>query len=867
MGKLSEQFKAQDKATRAWANNKIKGMVAQTSAQFNDVETKMAKNRHEIDMALKQATMRFEASLNAAKALEDKRYAETVANIAAAKAEAKAKVDAASSQFKTSLLTLSSTVKQQVQKINARIDHTAGVVRSDAAAQAKINSNVNAEMTRMVKLGNKRYKEHLKDDMEMQNLIAKDKASTDDQLNKLALQFNSALAAVRKTLADDRKHSEDQLKKQTSAVWSKMYANQAAQEKKNAEMEANTRRMRLDAMDAVRQAKTEFRKKIHDLGTVVADNDKKADAKIKKLTGIVGDEAEKSRKGREELAALEDSNKKELKKAISEAIKTGEKRAKQVEENGAKMDKDTKWLVENQLNAEITKLRDETNASVETLALMNKEARDQMKKEMLYAIRTAAEMAKTDLNLAIKDGEEKMIAFEAKAAQSHADSAEAREALKDEIAANAADVSQMIRDAVATDALAQASLAHETAAAIKETNTNIDAASEQMHQIAEDTRANIAAVNKAALEAIEEEHTRVSAAVENFSSEDAARQAAALKFLEEQLAEAGEEVDQKFGAAYEKLADDRGAAEEAMGAAFDGLNDSLAKQAALADSRFEKTVVDIGEARKQAAEQVAQFRKTFAAELYTTTALVKNTEQKLADNVQKVAAETTTMKANQAAVNAKVTADLEHIEKLANHRHSVSKKARGKLRKLMDENKAAAAAEVAALSDHLHSELDKARAHNAHNKITMAKDLTDATELFYEKLAIQRKDQAEAHDALNAATSAATMASQAALDRATAEFDSKIVMLTDTVSQHSAAAKREFSRLTGVVNDYNAAAEADRILIKEETKALEADLNKALDRAIAVGEAKAKAVQQRIAEHLKDTKRYLQVELNESVES
>merc|ERR1711998_331072 len=472
-------------------------------------------------------------------------------------------------------------------------------------------------------------------------------------------------------------------------------------------------------------------------------------------------------------------------------------------------------------------------------------ARDQMKKEMLYAIRTAAEMAKTDLNLAIKDGEEKMIAFEAKAAQSHADSAEAREALKDEIAANAADVSQMIRDAVATDALAQASLAHETAAAIKETNTNIDAASEQMHQIAEDTRANIAAVNKAALEAIEEEHTRVSAAVENFSSEDAARQAAALKFLEEQLAEAGEEVDQKFGAAYEKLADDRGAAEEAMGAAFDGLNDSLAKQAALADSRFEKTVVDIGEARKQAAEQVAQFRKTFAAELYTTTALVKNTEQKLADNVQKVAAETTTMKANQAAVNAKVTADLEHIEKLANHRHSVSKKARGKLRKLMDENKAAAAAEVAALSDHLHSELDKARAHNAHNKIAMAKDLTDATELFYEKLAIQRKDQAEAHDALNAATSAATMASQAALDRATAEFDSKIVMLTDTVSQHSAAAKREFSRLTGVVNDYNAAAEADRMLIKEE----------------------AKAVEQRIAEHLKDTKRYLQVELNESVES
>merc|ERR1711988_967945 len=468
--KLSAQFAAQSKATRAWANNKIKGMMAQTASQFNDVETKMAKNRHDVDMALRQATQRFEAAMNAAKALEDKRYAENVANIQAAKEEAAAKVDAASAEFKVQLLTLSSTVAEQVSKVNDRIDSTAAVVRSDAAAQAKINSNVNAEMTRMIKLGNKRYKEHLKDDMELQNLISKDKAETDEKLDKLALEFNSALAAVRKTLADDRKHSEDQLKKQTSAVWSKMYANQAAQEKKNAEMEANTRRMRLDAMDAVREAKEEFRKKIHDLGVVVADNDKKADAKIKKLTGIVGEEAEKSRRGREELAALEDANKKELKKAIREAIATGEKRAKQVEENGAKMDKDTKWLVENQLNAEITKLRDETNASVETLALMNKEARDQMKKEMLYAIRTAAEVAKKDLDLAIKDGEEKMIAFQAKSAEVHSTAAAGRADLKAEIAANAKEIAAEIQGAVAADAAAQKALGDETAKALEKTN-------------------------------------------------------------------------------------------------------------------------------------------------------------------------------------------------------------------------------------------------------------------------------------------------------------------------------------------------------------------------------------------------------------
>merc|ERR1719506_3645000 len=72
--------------------------------------------------------------------------------------------------------------------------------------------------------------------------------------------------------------------------------------------------------------------------------------------------------------------------------------------------------------------------------------------------------------------------------------------------------------------------------------------------------------------------------------------------------------------------------------------------------------------------------------------------------------------------------------------------------------------------------------------------------------------------------------------------------------------------LTGVVNDIKKANDADRALIREQTKAMESDLNKAVARAISLGEAKAKAVEQRIAEHLKDTKRYLQVELIEQAE-
>jgi hypothetical protein len=864
--KLSEQFSAQDKATRAWASNKIKGLVASTSAQFQDVETKMAKNRHEVDMALKRAVMRFEAALNAQKALEDKRYAQTVADIAAAKSEAKAKTDAASSEFKVQLLTLSSTVKEQVAKVNARIDNTADVVRSDAAAQAKVNANVNAEMTRMVKLGNHRYVQHLKDDAELQTLIGKDKEATDEQMNKMALEFNQALAAVRGELAKDRKHAEDKLEAGTSAVWAQMKKNQDMQAKKNAEMAAATRRMKLDAMDAVRKAKAEFQKKIHDLSGVVSENDKKADAKIKHLTGVVDEEAAKSKRGREELAAMEDANKKELKHAIRKAIETGEKRAKLVETNGEKMDKDTKWLVNNKLSTEISKLRAETDSAVESLANLSEEARAEMRKEMIYAIRSAADVAKQDLELAVKEGTETMIAFEAKAASQHAESEAARNVLKEQIAANAKEITTMIKDAVDTDAQAQTALKTATAAKIKKTNTQIDAVSKQMAENAKTARAAIDTLNKNTLDALATEQQRATNAVSKFASDDAARQKSALDFMEAQLKIAGEEVDKKFGAAYEKLAADRGDAETSLAASVDSLNDALAKQAALADSRFEKTVSDIGAARKEAADAVAELRSDFGSDLIATTALVKRVETDLNDRIAVVSGEVISYKAFQASVNRKVKEEKARIEELSNKRFSQSKKARGKLRQLMDENKQAASAEVAALATKLEGDLDKARAQNAHNRREMAKDLTGATKLFYEKLSAQQKAHTAGTDALNAATAEATAAASADLKRAQEGFDSKIIMLTNTVAANAKHAEEGMTKLTGVVHNIAEAAEKDRDNIRKETQAMEDDLNKALSRAISIGEAKAKAVEQRIAEHLKGTKRFLQVELSAQVE-
>merc|ERR1711904_612172 len=224
------------------------------------------------------------------------------------------------------------------------------------------------------------------------------------------------------------------------------------------------------------------------------------------------------------------------------------------------------------------------------------------------------------------------------------------------------------------------------------------------------------------------EQARASAALEKFTSKDAARQKAALKFAATQLQIAEKESARKFGKAFERLAANRARFDKKLGAATTGLNDALAKQAALADSRFSKTVKDLNSARRQATNQVRQLRKDFATQMATVTAEVKNVETRLVGEIAVVSGEVISNKANQMRVNRRVSAELKRIVRVSDKRYSASKRARGKLKLLMDENKAAASAEVKALATSLKHKLSKARGRNARNRREMAKDLTRAME-------------------------------------------------------------------------------------------------------------------------------------------
>merc|ERR1711975_75406 len=247
--KLAAQAVAQDKRFRQYANNKIKEIGAQTAAQFRKVRATMARDRAHADMALKHASARMDAALNANKALQDRRFAKTVSDIAAAKKEANARVAAAKSEFKVGLLHLGATVRHQVAKLNNRVTQLSGVVQNNKLEQAKVNRQVSAELKRMVKIGDARYKEHLKKDKELRRLMARNKAETAARMQRLSNSFFSQISKIRKQMRRDRAHAERALSRKTDALYATLAKNQKAQEAANHALSAATRRAKLDAED------------------------------------------------------------------------------------------------------------------------------------------------------------------------------------------------------------------------------------------------------------------------------------------------------------------------------------------------------------------------------------------------------------------------------------------------------------------------------------------------------------------------------------------------------------------------------------------------------------------------------------------
>jgi hypothetical protein len=865
-GKLASQLESQDKSMRQWANNKMKIVMAKTAAQFSRVREKMAEDRHHADLALKSAAKRMTGALDAEAALRDAQYAKTVSDIAAAKKEAKDRVDQANTAFKSSLYSLTATVNEQVQKTNARVDQLSATVQKNKVAQAKINANVNAETKRMIALGNKRYEEGLKKDAELKSLIDSNKAATDARMQAMSAHYTMELSAVRATMKKNRAHATHMLAKKTGALYSAIEANERSQMDTNGKLKTQTREAVMEISNSLREAKDDFSKRLTKLHTTVVNNDKKFEGKMDKLTGIVRANAVKNKAGRENLASIQKANEKELKASLRDAVKKGEDRMAKAESHLVDLNKKTKNALNAKITTEISNMAKRAASQIENLRLTSKEARAEMKKELLFAIRSMSEDAKKNLDAVVVVATAKFNAVNAAEAGAAKKSAADRAAIAESIKIEKENSAAALRDGVATMQRSLLALKYETEEKIKKTNTRVDAYAQAIKKEAED----VSALMKGQMDSLTSKiAAQKAAATANINAADAASVAgfaSAMDEVDAALASAAEASEKKFGKLTRDMADQRADLDNKLGAAVDSINDSIAKQAALADSRFSKTVKDISAARKEASEQVLGARKEFATELAVITASIKDMDTRLTGEVSVVSGQVITFKAEQAKVNRHVAAEINRVDKLMDKRFSTSKRARGKLHAILNENKKAAHEEVEQLRTLFQSKIAKVRSTMASDAASAKHDLSEATSKMYEDMASAQLEQMYANEESATAIGAYSKESLAAIAASKKDFETRLDTLTNVVASNHKKVERDFEVLTGVIRDEKEAGEADRALIKDQNAAMAADMQKRITQAIQKGEAEANAVSQRARSHLSAAKQAMLIEITNTVE-
>merc|ERR1712070_1094640 len=322
------------------------------------------------------------------------------------------------------------------------------------------------------------------------------------------------------------------------------------------------------------------------MGSTVVKNDKKFEKKMDKLTGIVRANAVKSAKGRAMLANVMKANKEEMKAAVSKAVAIGEKRMAKAEAKLKHLNAKTKASMNMRITTKITKYAKAAASQIEGLRLSSKSARAEMKKEMLYAIRSAAALAKQNLDAAAKDAAGKFAAAKKKQASRAAASAAGRAKLAAHIEADKKAAARSLKDAVTGLTRSLLALKVETAKKIKKTNHKVDAYAVRLAAQAKAVDAAMKA-NVARLSAgVKKAKGAIAANTHSANVASAARGAAVMKDIAKAMKAAKKASQDKFAKLYTKMAGDRKTA-------VININDKIAKQAALADARFSKTVKDL----------------------------------------------------------------------------------------------------------------------------------------------------------------------------------------------------------------------------------------------------------------------------------
>jgi hypothetical protein len=855
--KLVSQANAQDAKFRNYANNRIRAIVASTAAQFKSVRDKMAKDRMHADNALLKETTRLSAALKANKALQDKRFRKTVANIKAAKAEANKRVAAAKRSFKVRIAALSATVKVQVAKLNGRVTTLSGTITRNKLEQARVNRNTNAEVKRMISLGNKRYQEHIAKDKELSALMNKNKASTLRKMRRLSDTFSLRMNKIHKQMAKDRRHSANKLKSATNKLYATLKANAARQSRANKAMAENTAAARREARASLRKATLSFTSRLAKMHAISIRSARKQQRKINKLTGVVTANAVKDAKGRAELHQMSKANKLEIKGAISKAIAQGENHARRIERNMRRAAKRTRKSLNGQISTQISKLRKETQRSLYKLSLENKAERAQLKSVVLAAVADAAKAAKKALKKHVNWTTAKFLKLEARLASETKKGSKGRAGLRRSIAAAKRSALRSLAGAVENQNRALLAEKAESHKAIKKANMKLTSYAKQMESDAKAVKVQM----KANLKTL---NSKLSAAKRAAQRGLAATNAASLKryrgainMVKKSIAAAKKRANARFALAYKVMARDRKTMDRKLRSSVVMLNNKKAELQSLQDVRFKKVQKNIKVLKANTRAAVRFAKKNFTTKLVALTTMIKDQETRLKGEIAVVTGNIKGTRRDQRAVNQKVSREISNIVKTANKFDSASKRARGKLRAILNANKKTAAAEVAALAKSSSFAIALMRAKQASIRRKAAKNLTRATKALYKRMASAKKAQAKSLKGLKAKLAGSAAAAKGALKAAKASFKAKVLTMTNLMTMNQKRYERGLKRVTGLTHSWKKSSKKDLILLKEQVGAMNRDLSGKLAKAISMGTAKAKKAEAAALANMKKSKKAL----------
>merc|ERR1719182_799863 len=598
----------------------------------------------------------------------------------------------------------------------------------------------------------------------------------------------------------------------------------------------------------------------------IVKNDKKFEGKMDKLAGVVHANAVRNAKGRSQLAAIMKANKMELKAAVAGAVHKGEVRMMKAEMKLKDMNKKTKASLNMRITSEVSKLAKDSAAQIDNLRLSSAKARGEMRRELLYAVRSAAAEAKKNLAAAVKVAKVAFSHANAQERKAASKNAAGRAALARSIARNKKSAKRQLSDAVSSMNRSLLALKVETAKKIKKSNHKVTAYADALSKEAKDVDAAMKANMNALTAKVSAARRSAKSAINAANAKSAAGFRAALKSVNGALVAARKKASRRFGKLYVNMAKSRASADSALSGAVKNINDGIAKQAALAESRFSKTVKNIAAARAQSSKQVSDARKTFATSIAATVSAVKDQESRLSGEIAVVSGEVARNRAIQLRVNRRTNAELKRITKLSNDRHSASIRARGKLRALLDENKRAASEEVGALNKLFVGKLAKIRRRASKDRVEAARDLSKASQRLYSRLAGIQLRAAYQNKAATAAINSYSKKSQAAIRIARSSMNARLNTLGNVIASNARKVESGFEVLTGVIRSHRAAGALDRKLIREQTKAMGKDMQKSIARSIMIGEAKARRVADRARGNLARAKRAMLIEISERVE-